>query len=200
MPSGSEIACGSESAPQLNRHRDGEPLDEITKIQCMCLIIQLRAAAATVCATASPLLLRTRARGEQQAVMVPRMKHPPLSNVPPTGQGAHQIPRLGRESLGGEPCSFCDSLVSPRPSARASKGSSSLPDRPILPGPTATQFPVCANERGLTSRPLQPSPASLPHARTGLHLSFRPTSAPTRGSSQKKPSSRNRCGPCGSGR
>lgn len=61
-------------------------------------------------------------------------------------------------------------------------------------GPTATHFPVCANERGLTSRPL----LCRARARTQTAASFLSANfcAPAQGgSSQKKPSSRNRCGP-----
>lgn len=76
-----------------------------TKIQCECLITQLRRPL-PLCAVASPLLLpllllpHTRGRGEEEreAVMLLRMKHPTLSNVPSTGQALSKIPRLGRES------------------------------------------------------------------------------------------------------
>lgn len=104
---------------------------------------------------------------------------------PSTGPGAHLNPKARPgilPSAGSHVLSVTASFLHGRLSARASKGSSSLPDRPILPGPTATQFPVCANERGLTSRPLQPSAARTHCTASFLSANF----CPHQGSSSQR--------------
>lgn len=105
---------------------------------------------AAAAAAAAAELLQTRARGRATGADVIVHETLPPSNVPSLDRRSPEIQgsrleaqgsrskargsRLSRETLGGEPCPFCDSLVSPRPVVRALKGSRSLPDRPILPG------------------------------------------------------------------